>query len=1017
MKIMFIHLSDMHIKDKNGINRFQIGKIADALAGIGQVDSAVVIVSGDIAFSGKYTEYSFAGKCINSVIYEYKIRSGFMGYIPLLCVPGNHDNDYSKIDEMIDSKRLQSIRNENKYDSFIPSQLKMQEAFFAYAANGAHCDWSGDKQLRRLVYDFLGYKIEVNLLNSGIFSCLEEDKGLHYISQSAINSYNEPSGADFVVTIMHHAPEWFTDSIKHQIEDSIYEKSSLVFLGHEHYIENKKVSYESAPYALIQAGGILCNNDDWQNSSFFAGVLDTETYTYIQYKFNWNTHQKQYEQLLKQDIHIASKPSIEKKLSITDAFMQSFVHDIKHEHLSKDFRDYFVFPRIQEQNPEGELQHEFVTEEAFVSEINDKKRILICSGYNSGKTTLLKSLFLYYWDHGYYPLFCSIENVHGTNTERMIRLSFEDIYGSNQSDYIRYQQYPKMKKVVIVDDLDLIPKKSFDLFLHELRERFENIILATKKVFDFDLIDRAKSILDIGDSVYHYSILPFYSDKREELIRKVVTIKADDPLAIEKTTKLLTTSITLQRRSIILDPDFIINYAEYFCNNVGEVSNSDSSVFSKVFEANITNALSPFCDANMSVDKLYVVIGRIAFFIHFNKAYPIRDSAIADVIKDYNDKYGETVSVKRAIDSICRSKIMIEEIMESGETVYRFSTRNYLAYFVAREVNRLYNIDRNESNLRHLLQYACFGINADILLFISYITDNIQVLRAMLDMAVELTKEWEEFDFVNNIPQYLRASKYEEVLPPEKEEYKHEKEAEIEAEKKQYELMKVSNIYDYTEERAEELSNQLIRACSLLMIVAKCLPGFGHNMLRQDKENFVRMIYVLPNKIFGKWASITDQAIGELIDYLCTQGHDYYRRHSSTSNDEVLRALQTASLSLLLDLYNMAAYHSSRENTQAYLSGFDYSDKSTYGLEHLMMVERVRQTGIFTREALEMDEIKGPSMLKVAIAYIVRHAMVFIPDFEPSQMDQLSSKFFPAKDAKSKILSQRLQLSTSKKRD
>ena len=52
MKILFLHISDMHIKNKDGINGFQIKKIADSINQLGAFEQILLIISGDIAYSG-----------------------------------------------------------------------------------------------------------------------------------------------------------------------------------------------------------------------------------------------------------------------------------------------------------------------------------------------------------------------------------------------------------------------------------------------------------------------------------------------------------------------------------------------------------------------------------------------------------------------------------------------------------------------------------------------------------------------------------------------------------------------------------------------------------------------------------------------------------------------------------------------------------------------------------------------------------------------------------------------------
>lgn len=1008
MKIMFLHLSDLHIKDNGGYNAFQLDKIVDAAISVGNIDHIVILVSGDLAFSGKRNEYKQVNRCINHIINVYREKSHLSGYINVYCVPGNHDICYpADPSKRMTSQMLQQIREHNSYEKHLNSQLALQTSFFEYAYFKTSSRWRHDQQFSRSIVRFGDYKIEINMFNSGIFSSLEEDKGLHYLSQRVLNEFNRPSGADFVISMIHHAPEWYTETIKHQFEDDLYRRSSIVFMGHEHYIEKKAITHENLSLSILQAGGCLCNNDDWTTSSFFVGTLDTATNQYEQIEFKWNSRQAQYEQFAQDKMNLIPKPSIETKPRVKESFLRSFLHDPKHNHLTEDFRDYFVFPRIQQLNSDGEIENEITNEVDFISEIAQKKRILISGGYNLGKSTLLKFLFLFY-SKDYTPVYCSINNIHGTNTERMIRNSFEDSYGEDDSDYTRFKQLPKEKKVVIIDDADQISRDSFEPFIHHLAESFEIVIIASKQVLDFDLVERIKTIYNTDFSLSKYTIMPMYADKRLELIRKVVNIKTPDKTQVEKTAVLLSESITSQRRSIILDPDFIINYVEYYCNNIGELTNSDSTVFSKVFEANISTSLNQFCKGTLSVNKAFTILGKIAYFIHFKKAYPLHREDLIRVIDEYNIDYADDVPAKSVIYIITKSKLMIEEQDQSGQISYRFSSRNYLAYFVAREVNASYNSSLDPSDLQKILRCACFGINADILLFISYITDNIQILNTLLRMAKELISTWEEFDYTNDqMPKYLRATSYKEIAPPQPGEYEKEQKAALESEKEEDKSLRIANIYDYTDEEAEQTANQIIRACSLLIVIAKCLPGFEHNMLKEQKAAFVDMIYRMPNYIFGHWASLTDQVINEIIAFFQSQGQDYYHRNMPKTEDDILFALQSASIAVLLDLYNMASYYSSRESTYKYLDGYNYTEKASFSVQHLMMLEKAKQATSFTDEAIRLVDTNNSAAFKMSIAQIVRHGLIFLRGLQPRQLDQLSNKFFPKWETKARIMAQR----------
>ena len=1003
MKILFLHLSDFHIRDKQGVNVFQLHKIADATNSFTHIDHIAIILSGDIAFSGLRHQYESAYHCIGNIISRLK-SNGFSGQCYVLCVPGNHDVDHGV--KARTSRELQAIRKVDSYRKHLDTELFKQKSFFSFAKRN-NCFLDEGVFYRRSI-NLGGFTIEAILLNSGVFSILEEDKGLHYIPQHLLNDIETPTNADFVITIMHHSPDWYADNQKNILESIIFKKSSIVFLGHEHYIGKRTISYEENPMTLVQSGGKLADNADWTNSAFHIGILDSVTLKYTQCKLAWNANQRQYEQIDRFETDLPRKPSVESKIRITDEFSRWLHEDAKHS-ISASFLDYYVFPRIQSEEVNGAIGKESVTEDEFVSNILDAKKVLICGGYNSGKTSLLKSLFLRL-SKDFSVLFCSISNLRGRVVDRMIKNCFVDTYGERESDYLRFQQTPKNKRVIIIDDVDEIKPESFESLMSQLSESFDYFLLSTKQVVDVDLVERMKVHLKASNSIHRFRILPVYSDKRHELIQMIVSIKIGDANEANKVVEQLAYAIKLQRRFISLDPDFIIKYIEYFCNNLMDAGSNDSGVFSKVFEANITYSLSPYQTPSLSVDKLFVLLSKTAHFIHFHKSYPISEKDIISIIEDYNTAYSARVNCVNAITSMQNAKILVGD----GVGGYRFSDRSYLAYFVAREVNSQYQTTGNDYDLQMILKCACFGINADILMFISYITDNIKILRFILRMANELTEKWTEFDFTDNLPLYLRAERVHAVLPPTANDQCKEELAEIETERKLTTDVQTIDLYDYTEDDANRFVNQIIRAGSLLVVIAKCLPNFEHNMLKEDKDHFISAVYHIPNRIFGLWATEADKCVNDLIAFFKGQAQDFYTRESTLDDDDILRALQWVSISILLDLYHLPMFYAAKDNTAQYLSSFAYSDQDTYSLEHLLALIRVGSASAFVSEAIKLNERDKGGAFSMALRRIARHALIVMKNFDYKLRQQLEAKFFPAVEDQKRILSQRMLIESKR---
>lgn len=181
------------------------------------------------------------------------------------------------------------------------------------------------------------------------------------------------------------------------------------------------------------------------------------------------------------------------------------------------------------------------------------------------------------------------------------------------------------------------------------------------------------------------------------------------------------------------------------------------------------------------------------------------------------------------IEATISAKILMPD--SSTANMYKFSTQSQLSYFVARELNRRYHDDSYESDdIRIVLENACFGINGDILLFITYLTDNIKILRYIIEAAKEQTHNWAEFSLAPCNIGYLESIGRAYVAPPNANEKKEIEQKRIDQERQRDDKneIQIVNVYDYDEGAISDPGNQLIRALSLLSVISKCLPNFEH---------------------------------------------------------------------------------------------------------------------------------------------------------------------------------------------
>ncbi len=999
MKILFLHLSDLHIKSDNAYCEFQIKKIIDSLRTAGSFDRILFVLSGDIAFSGERKQYRVANGILNKISIELQKQKIYTGPIEIVCVPGNHDIQFEDVPRT--AEELNKIFTDYSYKKHLEAEFSKQSNFFYFAKN-KNC-FTDNTMLSQKIIDFEGFKIEINMVNTGLFSLVsQEDKGLHYIDQSCINKLNTPTGADFVISVMHHSYDWYIDAQKEQLEQALLCKSSLIFLGHEHKIATKQSS-RNQQSAIIHAGGALCNDDDWTQSAYEYSVLDTDTYTYTIYPHKWDSQAAQYSNDSPIIQTLPLKPSIEKKLTVRDNYKNNLLRDSSCS-LSTNFTDYFVFPRIETETYGDALSKEFLSIEPFVEELYSQKRVLITGANSSGKTTLLKALFLKLSEDKC-VIYCDIDTIKNKESSKIVKSNFEEIYGDDKESLVRYNQLPPENRVLIIDDIDQIKPRDFERYISSLAGEFGLMIFSTKKVIDLDMLERMKTALKTETAITKYKIAPFFSDKRKELVQKVILIKQkkDSSLDVQELTEKMCEAIKLQKRFISLTPDFIVDFVDYYCSNVGNISNSDSTVFSKVFEANITSILSPYKTKLLTIDKIYRLISMVAHYIHFNKKYPISEEEILGIISAYNEDNDDEIKPSSFLHIIQSCKILTE-----SEYGYKFTNKNQLAYFAAREVNFLYNKTGNEENLKYLLQNACFGINADILMFISYITDNPRILGFLLYSTQTLTAEWQELNFNTNLPKFLVLNSVPDLPPPSTDSKQEAEQKEVSDEKQADKQLTTVDIYDYNEDDASKIMNQIIRALSLLMIISKCLPSFEHNMDAEMRRAFVNEIYQLPNKIYNVWAKETERDYNQIIEELKKEGTvEYEEQRRSGGLNKLQIEFQLVSMALLLDIYNISAIYATKDNSFRLLHKYNYKAEETYQIQHLIMLEKQKMAEDFVTDAISMYQSSEKQLNKLLTKFVVRHAMVYMDALDFKKRDQLKSAFFPKRQEQQSLLARR----------
>lgn len=242
-KLVLVHLSDIHFTNSSGnvhdvdqnVRNELLRDVAELTKQLGPATG--VLVTGDIAFSGKKEEYQHAAAWLREVCDAVGCEEQNVSV-----VPGNHDVDRKLAGDLITQMLHQNIRgldgpeiDSKLYEFFANVQsanallapLVEYNAFaqrYGCAVSAKEPYWQRDLVLS------CGTTIRMRGLCSAYVSNAEDDKG-RMILGTAYAAVQRDSGV-LHLTLCHHPPDWLRD--QDPVEDHLKSKVHIQLFGHKH---------------------------------------------------------------------------------------------------------------------------------------------------------------------------------------------------------------------------------------------------------------------------------------------------------------------------------------------------------------------------------------------------------------------------------------------------------------------------------------------------------------------------------------------------------------------------------------------------------------------------------------------------------------------------------------------------------------------------------------------------------------------------------------------------------------
>lgn len=727
MSAIILHLSDIHIRSNHDWILAKPTEIAATLNGSLPDSSAVfIVVSGDIAFSGKREQYEAAKGLLfairDAILSEKEIPIHF------ITAPGNHDCDFSK-GTRARTLALNAVRMDASQleDSIVEIGTITQDSYRAFESQikSKNETTLGDTLWMTHRFTVEGKEVVFDTINVSWCSNLHEEPGsLIFPVDRYQHHLNEIS--DLRIAVLHHPLNWFNQSSYHPFRRLVRGVADIVISGHEHVGGVGEDLHSESGHSAYIEGCVLQSDNAALDSSFNVAVLNLDDGTYLSTRYQWT--QAGYYAASEEGSWEGFRRLPEKShnvFTLTRDFEQQLSDPggvFKSNTRTARLADLYVYPDMQEMLERAELR-KIINTNTLLSFDQLEGGLLLIGEENVGATSLLYMLFRAYHERGFVPLYLrgvDIKGVASRDIDVAIKNAAAEQYGAHCVE--NYLQCPSRKKLLLLDDFDDGPVKSSHLRAGQLTAfaaRYSHMIITASELFDFDSSVRPH-VRDTLSALKNYSLLPMGYVLRAQLVRRWFNMTAGDGslddaaflARCDQGEKLLDS--VMARNIVPALPLYLLTLLQTL--EAGSAGDFDESGLGEYYEFLFREGLRAAAVPKTKWGQVIEYCSHLAWHMHASEHKELS----MQEMREFNDSYS-TKEVTVDLDSRVRELVRASVLSQTGDYVrFRY---HYIYYFLkGRYIDfqlRLHNQDV-ASHVRECCAHLYVRENANTILFLAH---------------------------------------------------------------------------------------------------------------------------------------------------------------------------------------------------------------------------------------------------------------------------------------------------------
>lgn len=717
-----IHLSDIHFSSESNSVQQKLELLYRALKDdFSNCLVVYVVVSGDIAKSGKSREYKVALVFFTKLL-ELLSKRYSSTQFKFVFVPGNHDCNFD-LDTQV---RINTIKNINyetigNDDSVLKMCLQVQDDFWDFYA--VYGNAPENKIYYQIVDTVKEKKLCFHCVNTAWMSQEDEKPGTLFFPAKHYDELRSIKDFDLNIAVLHHPLNWFNpntgENNKKEVQNLLDDISSLQIIGHEHENELRKTENidSTASQTLCSSGDVLQNQKDPKQSGFQTFLINLNTNELKLRRYRW-----------KQDIYqqySENKIILNKKTKRVIEVSNAFIEEIDRINIPLMFSDkqvtlsdIYVFPDLETLTSKSEdTIDDYIDSEKLL--YHNKARNCIFEGESQvGKSSLLYMLFLKYYEKGYYPILLKGKDISSDDIDKIVQKAFKSQYTEDPTSYEKFKQINNDLKVLLIDDFHASElnkyarhnaiKISFDLFSRTL------ITIDTA----YSIIPQIQAELK---DICSFSIKPLGYKKSNDLVDKYLTLK-DSSLINNTQIHLDKTKHTFNQLRQILGDKLIPSYPVFVLSIIQALEytplNLNETSYGYCYQTLIHHALNNAGVSKDDIDSYINIITELAFHMFTTRTDSIREIDFEAYYGEYRNKF-----VAPGFET-ARSKLLNSKVLKQDSGSFCFGYKYILYFLAAKKIAEMIEKPEGKTIIKELYDNLHKEKNANILVLITHHTKN-----------------------------------------------------------------------------------------------------------------------------------------------------------------------------------------------------------------------------------------------------------------------------------------------------